>query len=333
MGAVGLLIALAAPVAPAALAGERAGSFNILFENDMFGSSRDRHFTHGSQLSWLSPKDDVPDFVKAAAAAVPFFDASGALRVRFSLGQNIYTPNSIAASDPDPDTRPYAGWLYGGVGLVSDTGRRLDVLELNLGIVGPESFAEEVQTNWHGFIGIDKPKGWDRQLGNELGILLTYERKWRSLFELSEADLGLALDDLSVDVTPHLGGALGNVLTYGAAGATLRFGKHLKSDYGPPRIRPSLPGSGFFEPDGPFGWYLFAGAEGRLVARNIFLDGNSFANSRGVDKNFLVGDLQFGVVLTFPWARLAYTHILRSKEFETQADVDQFGAISLSFRF
>ena len=51
-----------------------------------------------------------------------------------------------------------------------------------------------------------------------------------------------------------------------------------------------------------------------------------------MDKKRFVGDVQFGVVLTLPRARLAYTHILRSKEFDTQESEDQFGAISLSLR-
>ena len=50
-------------------------------------------------------------------------------------------------------------------------------------------------------------------------------------------------------MTPHVGGAVGNVLTYGAAGATLRFGEDLRNDLGgPQRIRPSLPGSAYFDP-------------------------------------------------------------------------------------
>lgn len=65
----------------------------------------------------------------------------------------------------------------------------------------------------------------------------------------------------------------------------LRLGQRLPLDYGPPRIQPSLPGSGFFvPPQDRFGWYLFAGVEGRAVARNIFLDGNTFRDSRSVDK-------------------------------------------------
>ena len=67
--------------------------------------------------------------------------------------------------------------------------------------------------------------------------------------------------------------------TYLEVGATLRIGNDLPNDYGAPRIRPSLPGSNFFLPRDNFGWYLFAGAGGRAVAYNIFLDGNTDGNS------------------------------------------------------
>jgi len=123
------------------------------------------------------------------------------------------------------------------------------------------------------------------------------------------------------------------VFTYANAGMMLRLGQRLPLDYGPPRIQPSLPGSGFFVPQDGFGWYLFAGVEGRAVARNIFLDGNTFRDSRSVDKEPLVGDLQFGIALTWRNVRLSYTHVLRTREFETQDEADNFGAFSLSVRF
>jgi hypothetical protein len=136
------------------------------------------------------------------------------------------------------------------------------------------------------------------------------------------------------DLTPHAGGALGNVFTYANAGVMLRYGKDLPLDYGPPRIQPSVPGSGFFIPQHGFGWYLFSGIEGRVVARNIFLDGNTFRDSRSVDKEPLVGDLQFGIVITWRDLRLSYTHVLRTREFKSQGDRrDDFGALSLSLQF
>src|SRR5262249_24365683 len=107
----------------------------------------------------------------------------------------------------------------------------------------------------------------------------------------------------------------------------------LPVDYGPPRVRPSIAGTDFFVPETSFGWYLFFGTEGRVVARNIFLDGNTFTDSHHVDKKYLIGDLQGGLALTFQNARLAYTIVRRSKEFETQEGGNTFGALTLSLKF
>lgn len=302
------------------------------FSNDMFGGS-DAHFTHGTRFSALSPEDFVPEFIEDAGRALPLFPNGGKLRVTYSLGQDIFTPEHIEVRELIEDDRPYAGWLYGGIGLVSENGDRLDNLELNIGMIGPASLADKVQTEYHKLINIQVPEGWDNQLHNEPGVVLYYERKWRNLWEAKISDL-VILDELAVDVTPHLGGALGNVYTYGAGGLTLRLGEDLPNDYGPPRLRPALPGSDYFRPDDWFGWYFFAGAEGRLVARNIFLDGNTFRDSHSVDKYPLVLDLQAGLAISLgERVRLSYTHLWRTKEFREQDAPDQFGTLSLSVRF
>ena len=101
--------------------------------------------------------------------------------------------------------------------------------------------------------------------------------------------------------------------------------------------RPASPsGSDFFgEVVGGdrLGWYLFAGAEGRAVGRNIFLDGNTFQDSPSVDKNIFVGELSAGVVLTYDDFRIAYTHVIRSPEFEGQNGPSVFGGITVGWRF
>ena len=159
-------------------------------------------------------------------------------------------------------------------------------------------------------------------------MILSYERTWRSLYVAAPLGIGF-------DLSPYVGATVGNVLTQASAGATMRLGFDLPVDYGPPRIRPSIPGSDFFIPTSGFGWYFFASVEGRAVARNIFLDGNTFEDSPHVTKNPLVGDLQLGVAMTISGARLAYTHVFRTKEFEGQkgGDLSQYGALSLSLRF
>jgi hypothetical protein len=302
------------------------------FSNDMFGGS-DAHFTHGTRISALSPDGFVPDIIERAGEALPLFPDDGNLRVTYSLGQDIFTPSDISEHALIEDDRPYAGWTYLGVGLVSENGDRLDNLELNVGMIGPASLAEKMQTEYHRLIDIQLPEGWDNQLHNEPGVVLYYERKWRNILKAELTELPV-FDNLGVDLTPHLGGALGNVFTYAAAGLTLRLGEDLPDDYGAPRLRPALPGSDYFRPDDSFGWYFFAGAEGRLVARNIFLDGNTFRDSHSVDKIPTVLDMQAGLaVMLGERVRLAYTHLWRTKEFHGQDSPDQFGTLSLSVRF
>jgi len=319
------------------------GVVTIQFENDLFSGS-DQHFTHGTRFAYLSPEGQ--DWVENLARLVPIFDPGSKRRVSYALGQNIFTPEDITRRVPDPTDRPYAGWLYATVGLVSEKGDRLDNLALDVGVVGPASFADETQTRWHRAFGFTKPEGWDHQLENEPGVVLYYERKWRKGLELQIPELPLIadlpvishlglVDNLGVDVSPHIGGALGNVFTYGALGVTFRFGDDLPIDYGPPRIRPSLPGTDHFRPaaNGGLGWYLFSGIEVRAVARNIFLDGNTFTGGPSVDKRPIVADFQFGLAITAGPARLAYTHVIRTEEFFGQNAPDQFGGLSLSVRF
>lgn len=323
-----LVVAAAGSVGslPAVAADETEPStLSLVFENDLFYDT-DRNYTNGVRASWLSSPDGTPDWALGAARWFPLFPEGGIVRTSYAVGQNMYTPDDVALRNPPRDDRPYAGWLYGSVGLIAETGRRLDQLELTLGVVGPASLAEQTQTLIHEITGAPEPRGWDTQLKNEPGVVLTYQRSWRGFVSQSVSGFGF-------DVTPHAGGTLGNVFTYANAGLMLRFGQRLPLDYGPPRIQPSLPGSGFFVPQDGFGWYLFAGVEGRAVARNIFLDGNTFRDSRSVDKEPLVGDLQFGLALTWRNVRLSYTHVLRTREFETQDEADDFGAFSLTMRF
>lgn len=323
--------------------------FSIQVENDIFASGADRHYTQGLRLSYLTKakscepdRDDrcISGFLRDLTAFIPAFRDGEEHRIAYSLGQNMYTPSDISAAELLPDDRPYAGWLYGGLGFVSrnsfeDAGgkshTRLDRLEVNLGVVGPASLAGKTQRGWHDLFNFREPRGWKNQLRNEPGVVLLYERQW--LFKDNE----MIFNMFDAEIAPSVGAAVGNVFTYAAAGARVRLGIDLPADYGPPRIRPSLPGSDFFIAGERVAGYLFGAVEGRAVARNIFLDGNSFRKSHSVPKKHLVGDLQAGAALIIPRTgllppfRLSYTYIWRSKEFVGQEFRDKFGSISLSF--
>jgi hypothetical protein len=78
---------------------------------------------------------------------------------------------------------------------------------------------------------------------------------------------------------------------------------------------------------------LFAGGEARAVARNLFLDGNSFQNSLSVNRKPAVGEVQFGLEIGWDRYRLAVTQVFRSKSFEGQDSPDAFGSVTLSVQF
>jgi lipid A 3-O-deacylase len=324
--AFSVFVTLCASAAPAR--GEdrtERGTFSILFENDVFFNS-DHDYTNGVELTYTTAPQDTPDWAVRVARWLPFFTANGDVRTRYAIGQSIFTPNDISTPNPPPTARPYAGFLYGAFGLAGDSGTHLDQLQVTLGVVGPDSLAERSQTWIHSVIRDRKPLGWDTQLHNEPAIVIQYERSMRLI--PPQSVLGLIFD-----AEPHYGLAVGNVYDYVNLGGMARLGFNLPKDYGPQRIAPSLPGSNFFEPNGALSAYVFAGVDGRAIARNLFLDGNTFESSRSVDKLSLVGDFEFGAAITFDRLRIAFTHVTRSREYKTQTKADQFGAVDVSFRF
>jgi hypothetical protein len=301
------------------------GSLSFLFENDLFYNT-DHDYTNGVELAYTTAPDETPDWAADAARSLPFFTKQGDVRARYAVGQNMYTPNNLTLTDPPPGARPYAGFLYGAIGVTADSGVYLDQLQVTLGVVGPDSLAAQTQTLVHSIINDRKPMGWATQLHNEPGLIINFERALKLI--PPQSLLGAVFD-----IEPHYGAAIGNVYDYANVGAMARFGFNLPKDYGPMRIEPSLPGTNYFEPTAGVGAYVFAGVDGRGVARNIFLDGNSFERSRSVDKLNLVSDLAFGVAVTFDSFRLAFTHVIRTREYKTQATNDQFGAVDLTMRF
>lgn len=326
--AAGMLLFLAGACTGAAAADVEPrtdhGTLSLLFENDIFYKT-DRDYTNGVELSYTTAAHDTHKLFVDLAQALPFFSSKGTVRASFALGQSIYTPSHLSLVNPPLTDRPYAGFLYGGFGLSDDTGTRLDQIDLQVGVIGPSSLASDTQTFVHKLLNDRPPMGWSTQLRGEPGIVLTYSRNLKIIPR--QSFLGLFFD-----LEPHYGAAVGNVFDYADAGAMARVGINIPDDYGPLRIEPSLPGSGYFEPAGPIGGYVFVGVDGRAVGRNLFLDGNTWEPSRRVSKNILVGDLEMGAAITFNFMQITFTHVFRTKEYKTQTAADQFGAVNLSFK-
>jgi lipid A 3-O-deacylase len=313
-----------------------SGVFTVYFENDYFGGE-DQHYTNGVKLSWLS--SDLTDWGqtgwrKTFVEMLPFVNREGAQKnLGFAFGQNIYTPRNISLNPPDPTDRPYAGWSYLEFTFVSKTAKIMDTLSIQAGLVGRHSYAQDTQTVVHEWLNDETPRGWAHQLEDEVGVNVVFERNWR-LYGRTLGNL------LGADVVPHAGVSLGNVQTYANAGATVRLGLNLPSDFGTGLIRAaSAPNSPIDDTDPrvasdrDWSFFVFGGADGRAVARDLFLDGNTFEDSPSVDKESFVADAHYGVgVITGRW-QLTYTEVVRSREFEAQLRKNNYGSVTLSCAF
>jgi hypothetical protein len=202
---------------------------------------------------------------------------------------------------------------------------------VQLGVVGPHSYAQDIQEYVHEILGDAEPRGWAYQLHDEPGINLAYVRTWRWAGRLGNDNA------FGLDVLPQIGATVGNVEIYGKAGALVRAGFNLPSDFGVDFLRGDNMRSAPFSTDDPrigpdrgMSFFIFVGAEGRAVAHTIFLDGNTFRDSPSVEKENLVADVQYGLGLIWGRFQFTYTEVRRSREFVGQNSDTGFGSVALS---
>jgi hypothetical protein len=331
-------------------------SFIVYLENDYFGGT-DRHYTNGFKMAWLT--GDLTDWGKRGwrqsfLEALPFVNHPGSQKnLGLAVGQQIFTPQDISATNPDPNDRPYAGWSYLEFSFLAKTEHVADTIAIQVGMVGPHSYADDIQTWAHHLTDNEIPRGWDYQLEDEVGLNIAWERKWRgytrTFARINRADWRAGETIASVrsrqphwgmDFMPHIGVVLGNVHTYANLGATVRAGYNLPSDFGVSMMRPAGLASSPIDDADPrvneSGWSLFAfaGVDARAVARNIFLDGNTFKDSRSVEKKPYVTDLSYGFGVVKDSFQMTFTRVVRSREFETlPQNNSDFGSVTLSWTF
>ncbi|HWQ91964.1 MAG TPA: lipid A deacylase LpxR family protein [Clostridia bacterium] len=306
--------------------------FAVLEENDLIVDT-DRHYTQGIKFSFLFADDDVPGCVQRFSDALPQLGFSkNTDRVGFVVGQSIYTPADLKQTALIPDDRPYAGWLYGGL-VLHRRGRMLgsvpvlESLQLDLGIIGPESLSQEAQTWVHELRDFEIFQGWRNQLKTEPGMALRYQRSGR---------LSLGKTRRYLDLMPHAGFSLGNVETSFRGGGQLRVGLNLPEDFGVQHINSLLIPEGGWSTNragGGWGAYLFAGAEACVVGYTAFLDGNLFRDSHSVDKEPFVAEFKGGIMLLLGRVEAGAAYVYRSREFAGQDRENRYGSLFVKMTF
>ncbi len=320
-----LIVLFCFPATPSFAAEQQAvpsrSAFSVRYENDVFGGT-DENYTDGISLALTQKGKGLLGGVWDLAG-----NTEGERFVTYELTQLMFTPEDLGLSNPDPTDRPYAGLLYLGCSTHLQREESLHSLKLMAGIAGPASFAEDVQRFTHKQLGYKFPQGWDHQLKNEPVVNLLYE--YRHKYRLTPR--GTAV---SVELIPMGGAFLGNYLTQAEFEMQCRIG-YLPDDFGATVLR----GIGYL----PFpqeerthhawGFYAFAGGGANLVARNLTLDGNTFAESRSVEKRPFLPAAELGASLWTKWFQTTFSYVMWGKEFYGQPRREDYGSILVSFYF
>jgi len=304
---------------------DNSATWTLQWENAAvsFSKLKDRFYTNGLRIGWTSSPSQVPETLRTLGTTLW---GAGEPRISFDLTHQFYNPADVVSRFPSLRDRPYAGVLMGHFGLVQDAPTTRSTLVLGLGLVGPAAGAKWVQNGFHDLIGQKPVNGWDTQLKNEPLVQLTSERTWRVPIA--------TFAGIETDALPSLTASVGNLRAYIQTGVTVRLGQGVQSDFGPARPRPGITGGDHFRTVRPFAWYVFVGADGRVVGRDLTLDGNSFQNSRSARKVPFVGEVQGGLAVLAYGVRLTYTHRFTSQEFRGQkGGLHQMGSLALSVRF
>jgi lipid A 3-O-deacylase len=278
----------------------------LVFDNDLFAprpldrKAPDWEYTAGTRFSWTSPRTEWWAAHLGVGAPADSARERPVLRTVWEMGQEIYTPRRDAEL-PLPGERPYAGWLYGSVRAEAVSGARTRALTLQLGVTGPPSLAAPVQTELHRLAGFTIPLGWEHQLAFEPGIVARYGESWRLATPAAEAPVELA---------PEWEVALGNVHTGARAGLRARAGT-----------------AGLRR--GRDGVYLSAAVHEEWVARNLFLDGNTFREGPRVQKRPFVPQAELGAGAHLGQIGIAYRVTFRGREYVTAQKPHAWGSIAL----
>lgn len=301
--------------APAVTDKPTSPQIQLFIENDVLAGS-DRYYTNGIKIGGggeLALIEDlltpIPESILNALAKKAPDGSVPRNNFGFFIGQNLYTPRNISIADNQPNDRPWAAWLYFGGVLQRVQGNRLDTAELDIGMVGPAALGRPIQSGWHHLVGAQQPKGWSNQASNELAFMAAYLQKRR-------------FGNSTIQIVPHAGLTLGTAMTLARVGGIVRIGNRM-TGFGPDSIEPggAMLQTTRAQDQATTGacceWYLFAGGDYRLVARNIFLDGPMFSDGPNVNHRNVVHDATAGFAMRYRQLNLSLTHIRRSEEFTT----------------
>ena len=271
---------------------------NDVFEKDSKGSTTDGFYTQGLQIQYENTN-------------------SWGLK----LAQQIYTPENKDSSEPQYGDRPYAGYLHGAYFQHILAGQQDDYFQIDVGVIGPASGAEDVQTGFHKMTGMALPMGWRYQLKNEPTLNVAYFKSFSHRFTPW------------LEYKPLAGVNFGNVLVDAEVGNFVRAGYNLPRSFNPTIY--SFSEENRRMKDQNFYIYAFAGVIGQAIAYDHLLDGSLFQHEQvSVSHENFVANGDIGLCLGIYAVEVTFTHVQVTEQWLTQPErPNKYDSIKFNLKF
>ncbi|MDX1455497.1 MAG: lipid A deacylase LpxR family protein [Gammaproteobacteria bacterium] len=296
------------------------GVFDISWDNDLLAGT-DQGYTNGIRFSYLDALD-LDD--SSPWHALPGFDAQAEQAAVWSLQQYMVTPEDITTTAPVFDDLPYLGYLGISGSIWNWQGDRLSGYGLTLGVIGPNSGAENTQRQVHRLIGSTIPQGWDNQIGEAWTLGVAHYGAIRYRFNTAPGDLEKQWV-WGYETTA------GNWIVNAQLGGIFRIGRNIPGNFIPDYSGRSAPVAlpGLYSANATqSGWSFFAGAAIEAVPYAYLEDHHEpFV----YEQERLIGHVGFGLNWYTPGFDVTLILRANSNVSETRPDPLRYGTIAFTW--
>lgn len=187
-----------------ALAQTSSREIGLITDNDLYTSSKnDKYYTNGLTFYYRYLGKSKNDIIVKSTNEI-------------KVGQYVYTPRFLNIEAIDINDRPFAGYLFAGFEKsLFYANQNVWKVGLQLGTIGPNSFAKEFQENFHKLFQYKEVYGWENQIKNGLGFQahVLFSKKLfpkvnQNLVDFnwqSEADLGTVFTQINTGFVTRIG--------------------------------------------------------------------------------------------------------------------------------
>ncbi|GAA3963369.1 hypothetical protein GCM10022246_15690 [Pedobacter ginsengiterrae] len=288
--------------------------FGFKTENDAYlATLNDRYYTNGLFI-----------YYRRAINPEKFGEHIEKKTYEISVGQKIYTPYWGMVAKREDQDRPFAGYLYAGAAY-SVFYKKESVLKtsIELGTVGPNSLAQDAQEFLHKTVGFYTPAGWDYQIKNEVTINLS--TSYSKLIHRSS--------DNAVDFSGQGYANLG--ATFNGLGASVLFRAGKLNQLFNSAYHNAVIGDSKTKKINNFEFFFYAKPQLNVVAYDATIQGSLFNNDSPVTFGVkpIVFEQQFGVNYSSNRFTADFNVIFKTKEVKSVAKAQNYGGLSLYYRF